>query len=96
MRAGFTVHDAIPSCHAGEERSFGEYVCVHDQSWEEDEMNRKHKKTDDLRSYCLSIRWNARQHRTLADTAWQARTSISDFVRGIVIDQLRRDGVKLD
>jgi hypothetical protein len=42
-----------------------------------------------------TIRWTDAQMRTVCDTAWQRRTSVSEMVREMVIEALSKQGVEV-
>lgn len=48
-----------------------------------------------LKRNVLTIRFSDSEHRAVTNASWQAHSSASSYIRGIVLEHLRRQGVEV-
>ncbi|MFC1453015.1 hypothetical protein ACFLSJ_06675 [Verrucomicrobiota bacterium] len=51
------------------------------------------KESEQLRN-TTTVRWSDDQMRIVSDTAWRRRTTVSEMIRGLVMDALGKEGGK--
>lgn len=44
----------------------------------------------------LTIRWSDGVHKQVCDLAWKQRQTVSSLVREVMVDHLRKSGVRVD